>query len=252
MIPPSLLLSRYRNSFLLHLFRHLDRIRTSKSKQLTKILCTELTYLYELACIITYKDIQKYEIDEIKKWVLSLDAAFDLEHMKVIFQEKMVELNLRAFQPNDYTYTFTSIWDFIHFLSLLVDDMVNNRDKLKHDQIINHIRQIKAIYYNLFFVLNCPMCRDHYLSVKGFMIVALERIEIAMHKEKFGNKILLINDIVPANVTKNILMKYGTLYSSMAFHNHINDYRFVQRNISPPANLEKMDWEHYKSLLNIV
>ncbi|BAC67320.1 hypothetical protein AhnVgp069 [Adoxophyes honmai nucleopolyhedrovirus] len=250
MLSPSPLLSRYRNSFLLHLFRHLDRIRLSKSKHLTKILCTELNYLYELACIITYKDVQTVEIEEIKKWIVTVDPTIDLEQVKVLFQEKMVQLNLRAFVPNDYNYNFTTIWDFIHFLSLIADDMVNNREKLKHELINNQVKQIKAIYYNLFFVLNCPMCRDHYLSAKGYLILALEKIELALHKDKYGNKIIM-TDVESTNTSKNSLIKYGTLYASMVFHNHINDYRFVQRNVAPPANLEKMDWEHYKNLLNI-
>ncbi|AYN45025.1 p33 [Alphabaculovirus alterspexiguae] len=251
MIPQSPLFTQYKDSFLLYTFRHLDRIRASKSKQLSQILATELTYLYEIACLISYKDVQNEEIEQLKQWSLQLSHEFDVEHMKMLFKEKVQELNLRSTQPKNYLYTFHTIWDTIHFLALLIDDMVRNREKMTYDFLTNQLRQMKTLYYNLFFKLDCAMCRDHYMSVKGYLIYAIERIELCLNRERFDEKITMVDEITVHNINDNVLMKNGMLYATMVFHNHINDYRWIQRNMKPPVNFQKMNWSEYKSLLNL-
>lgn len=255
MIQLTPLLSQYKDSFFLYTFRHIDRMRLLHSKQLVDILATELTYLYNIACIITYKEVQNDEIDQVKLWALTLDSKHDLEHFKILFNEKMIELNLRAFVPQSYSYSFKTIWDVIHFLALIIDDMVANRNGIPHERLIAHMRQLKAIYYNLFFKLDCAMCRDHYLNVKGYLILNIERNEIALNRERYGQPIEYV-DVAPFEIdsdttNKNLLMRYGTLYASMVFHNHINEYRWVQRNMKPPANAFKMNWTEYKKMLNL-
>lgn len=251
MIPLTPLLAEYKDSFFLFTFRHLDRMRMLKSKHLASILATELTYLYNIACIITYKEIQELEVEQLKEWALTLDDKFDLEHMKIVFHHKMQELNLRAFEPKNYSYTFTTIWNVIHFLALFTDDMILNRQNLQYEFIVNHLRQLKAIYYNLFFKLDCAMCRDHYLNVKGFLIAAIERIEIWLNRERFGEEVKMVDAVLTADAAPNVLMKYGTLYTSMVFHNHINEYRWIQRNMKPPSNSQRMHWDEYKKLLKL-
>lgn len=251
MIPQSPLFTQYKDSFLLYTFRHLDRIRGSKSKQLSKILASELTYLYEIACLIAYKDVQNEEIEKLKQWSLELSHDFDLEQMKLLFREKVQELNLRSTQPKNYSYTFTTLWNTIHFLALLIDDMIANREKLTYDFITNHLRQMKTLYYNLFFKLDCAMCRDHYMTVKGYLIQTIERIELCLNRERFGEKIVMVDEITVQNINDNVLMKHGMLYTTMVFHNHINDYRWIQRNMKPPINFEKMKWSTYKTMLDL-
>jgi Baculovirus P33 len=251
MIPQSALFAQYKDSFFLYTFRHLDRIRSSKSKQLAQILGTELAYLYEIACLVTYKDIQTEEIGKLKEWALNLSHDFDIEQMKLLFNEKMQELNLRSTQPKNYSYTFRTIWDTIHFLALLIDDMVVNRAKMKYEFLSNQLHQMKTLFYNLFFKLDCAMCRDHYMSVKGFLIQSIERIELCLNRERFGETITMVTEIVIDNVNDNTLMKHGMLYASMVFHNHINDYRWIQRNMKPPINFEKMKWTTYKAMLEL-
>ncbi|ADB84420.1 hypothetical protein [Apocheima cinerarium nucleopolyhedrovirus] len=225
------------------------RTINNNSKHLAKILATELTYLYNIGCLIAYKEVQEAEIEELKNWTLSLDSSFDLEHMKIEFNDKMEELNLRAFLPKNFSYTFRTIWDVIHFLAILIDDMVDNRKNLSYEYIVNHLRQMKTLFYNLFFKIDCAMCRDHYLNVKGYIILNIERIEICLNRERFGESIIMVDEITRANTTQNVLMKYGVLYSTMVFHNHINDYRWIQRNMKPPVDAFRMEWSHYKKLL---
>ncbi|QYC92723.1 P33 [Trabala vishnou gigantina nucleopolyhedrovirus] len=251
MIPLTPLLSQYKDSFFLYTFRHMDRIRTLKSKHLSKILATELTYLYNMACIITYKEVQESEVEQLINWVSNLDAKVDLEQIKLEFKDKMIELNLRAFVPNNYLYTFKTIWDVIHFLAIVIDDMVQNRQKLSYDILVNHLRQMKAIYYNLFFKLDCAMCRDHYLNIKGFIILNIERVEICLNRERFGEPIIMVDTITPKNTNRNELMSHGILYATMVFHNHINEYKWIQRNMKPPADMFKMEWSEYKKLLGL-
>ncbi|WBB27218.1 P33 [Mythimna sequax nucleopolyhedrovirus] len=251
MIPDSPLLRQYKDSFFLYTFRHLDRIRSSKSKQLAQILATELAYLYEIACLIAYKDVQANEIEQLKNWATELSHDFDIEQMKIMFNEKMQELNLRSTQPKDYSYSFRTIWDTIHFLALMIDDMVINRDKMTYEFVTNQLAQMKTLYYNLFFKLDCAMCRDHYMSVKGYLIQAIERIQVCLNNERFGEKIGMVDEINIGNVNGNVLMKHGMLYASMVFHNHINNYRYIQQNMKPPSNYKPMEWASYKSLLEL-
>nr|AGS47925.1 putative 33 kDa early protein [Ectropis obliqua nucleopolyhedrovirus] len=226
-------------------------MRTIQSSHLSKILATELTYLYNIACIITYREVQENEIELIKEWVVNLNKEFNLEQMKIEFHDKMSQLNLTAFEPTNYSYTFRTIWNVIHFLGIIIDDIVENRNKLTYDFIVMHLRQMKAIYYNLFFKLDCAMCRDHYLNVKGYIIFAIERIEICLNRERGGETIEMVDEIDVHNETRNVLMRHGVLYATMVFHNHINDYRWIQRNVKPPVNSMRMQWQNYKKMLNI-
>ncbi|AAY84015.1 ORF-84 peptide [Chrysodeixis chalcites nucleopolyhedrovirus] len=251
MIPLTPLFSRYKDSFFLYAFRHIDRIRTCQSREIAEILATELTYLYSIACVITYKDEQANEIEQLKNWALELPSTFDLQQMQVLFIEKTEELNLRAFQPKKYSYSFTTIWDTIHFLAIVVDDMIDSRDKLTYEIVTANLQQMKTIFYNLFFKLNCAMCREHYLGIKGFLIFSIERIEISLNREKFGEKIIMVDEITIKNSNQNTLMKHGTLYATMVFHNHINDYRYIQRNMMPVKHFERMTWAEYKKSLHM-
>ncbi|QEI03678.1 P33 [Rachiplusia nu nucleopolyhedrovirus] len=251
MVILSPLFSRYKDSFLLFAFRHLDRMRLCRPKQLADILATEMTYLYNIACIITYKDVQEKEIEELKQWVLQLPDTFDLTQMQILFTAKTEELNLRAFQPRDYNYSFTTVWDTIHFLCIIIDDMVNDREALGYKIVTTNLSQLKAIFYNLFLQLECALCRDHYITVKGFLILQIERIEWCLNREQYGEKIVFVDEITTRNETQNVLMRHGMLYASMVFHNHINEYKYVQRKMQPPVNFDKMKWNEYKKLLDI-
>ncbi|BAG74647.1 hypothetical protein [Helicoverpa armigera NPV NNg1] len=253
MIPLTPLFSRYRDSYFLFTFRYMDLIRSSPSKELALILSKELTYLYHIACLITYKDIQEQEIDQLREWLLSLPQTMTLEQMKTEFSNKMEQLNLRAPQPKNYAYTFTTIWDSIHFLCLLIDDMVESREKYDNELIRQHLRLMKPVFYNVFFKLNCPMCRNHYLTIKGYLIMQVERIEVALYREKYGEKIVMVDEMRATDATENVLMRHGMLYASMMFHNHVNDYRWIQRNVQPPVqqNTQRMDWTTYKNLLQL-
>ncbi|AKN80658.1 P33, Sulfhydryloxidase [Perigonia lusca single nucleopolyhedrovirus] len=232
----------------------MDRIRMVKSKHLASILSTELTYLYTIASLITYKEVQEHEITQLTEWAMRLEDGSDLEHLKIIYHDKLNELNLRAFEPKNYSYTFTTLWNVIHFMALIADDMFINRDKMTYEHITYHLNQIKTIYYNMFSKLDCAMCRDHYLNVKGQLIFNIEKMTICLNKERFGDKCTL----VMAEITdkdneydNNILMKYNTLHATMVFHNHVNEYKWVQRNMKPPNNAFRMKWSEYKKLLEL-
>ncbi|AKC91685.1 sox [Lambdina fiscellaria nucleopolyhedrovirus] len=251
MIPLTPLFAQYQDSFFLYTFRHLNKMRMIKSQHLVEIMATELTYLYNIACLIIYKDVQNEEIENLKTWALSLNDEFDLEHMKIAFAEKMKELNLRSFQPKSYDYKFSTIWDVIHFLALLIDDMVENRDKLTYSFVFNQLQQMKTFYYNLFSKLDCAVCRDHYIRIKGYLTLNIERLETCMNRERGGEPLEMVDDITSNNVTENVLMKHGTLYATMVFHNHINDYRYIQRNMLPPIKAFRMQWFEYKQMLGL-
>ena len=229
-----------------------------------------------------YKDVQKYEVQQLIEWAANAPPDIDLQQFRIEFMDKTAELNLRSCQPKSFTYTFTTIWDTIHFLSLIIDDMVSTRDKSSSDFVTQQLKTMKVLFYNIFFILQCAVCRDHYMNVKGYIIYHIESIELALEKERYGAPITFtecycekmieetrqdIQDVdgpptkrvrltdtfnhVDLTTFPNVLMKNLMAYVSMTFHNHINDYKWIQRNKKPPAHHERMTWEQYKKLLNI-
>lgn len=183
--------SRYKDSYLLYSFRLIDLLRASKSAHLTKLLSSQATYLYHFACLMKYKDIQKYEVQQLIEWAINASPDMDLQQFRIEFMDKTTELNLRSCQPKSFTYTFTTIWDTMHFLSLIIDDMVYTRDKSSLDFVMQQLKTMKVLFYNVFFILQCAMCRDHYMNVKGFLIYHIELIEIALDKENTGQTLRL-------------------------------------------------------------
>ncbi|QDL56964.1 P33 [Dione juno nucleopolyhedrovirus] len=263
MIPLTPLFSRYKDSYLLYAFRLIDLLRASKSAHLTKLLSSQATYLYHFACLIKYKDVQKYEVQQLIEWATNASPDIDLQQFRVEFMDKTSELNLRSCQPKSFMYTFTTIWDTIHFLSLIIDDMVLTREKSSLELVAQQLKIMKVLFYNIFFILQCAMCRDHYMNVKGYIIYHIERIELALDKERYGTPINFTNsyceqDAEPArqetdsNLSPpNVLMKNLMAYVSMTFHNHINEYKYIQRNQKLPVHQERMTWEQYKKSLNL-
>ncbi|AKR14144.1 sulfhydryl oxidase [Dasychira pudibunda nucleopolyhedrovirus] len=282
MIPLTPLFSRYKDSYLLYAFRLIDLLRASKSAHLTRLLSLQATYLYHFACLIKYKDVQKYEVQQLIEWAASAPPDIDLQQFRVEFMDKTAELNLRSCQPKSFMYTFTTIWDTIHFLSLIIDDMVATREKSSLDFVAQQLKTMKVLFYNIFFILQCAMCRDHYMNVKGYIIYHIERIELALEKERYGAPITfsesyceetiedarqdtqdlegpptkrarLADTLEHADSTTaaNVLMRNLMAYVSMTFHNHINDYKWIQRNQKPPLHQERMTWVRYKKALNL-
>ncbi|AUR45089.1 sulfhydryl oxidase [Spilosoma obliqua nucleopolyhedrosis virus] len=274
MIPLTPLFSRYKDSYLLYAFRLIELLRASKSPHLTKLLSSQATYLYHFACLIKYRDVQKYEVQQLIEWAINASPDLDLQQFRIEFMDKTAELNLRSCQPKSFMYTFTTIWDTIHFLSLIIDDMVLTREKSSLDFVAQQLKTMKVLFYNIFFILNCAMCRDHYMNVKGYIIYHIERIELALDRERYGAPIIFTNsycnnmierecqeeqnatDQVAKSATEsmvpsNVLMKNLMAYVSMMFHNHINDYKWIQRNQKPPVHQEHMTWDQYKKTLNL-
>ncbi|BBD51432.1 P33 [Samia ricini nucleopolyhedrovirus] len=253
MIPLTPLFSRYKDSFLLYAFRLIDLLRASKSAHLTKLLASQATYFYHFACLMKYKDVQKYEVQQLVEWATNASPDTTHEQFRIEFMDKTAELNLRSCQPKSFTYTFATIWDTIHFLGLIVDDMVLTREKSSIDLVAEQLKTIKVVLYNVFFILHCPVCRNHYMNVKGYIIYHIELIELALDRERYGAPITFTDSYCkePTDLETNTLMKNLMAYVTMTFHNHINDYKWIQRGKKPPAHHERMTWEHYKKSLNL-
>ncbi|ABY65806.1 hypothetical protein [Orgyia leucostigma nucleopolyhedrovirus] len=251
MISSTPLFTQYKDSFLLYTFRHMERMLTCKSQSLTAILAAELTYMYNIASVITYKDVHDSEIEKLKEWALNLNQPTQMEQLIVEFEKKMIELNLRALIPKKYEYSYQTIWESIHFMAIIADDIVHNRKKLTFEFVTNQLRQIKTFYHNLFIKLHCVVCSTHYHNIKGVIIITIERLEICLNRERFGETIITVDDITSNNTTENVIMKYGVLYSTMVLHNHINEYKNIQLNIKPAVDAFKMKWNEYKQLLQL-
>ncbi|QWO71624.1 sulfhydryl oxidase [Orgyia pseudotsugata single capsid nuclopolyhedrovirus] len=251
MIPLTPLITKYKDSFLLYAFRHMDQMSKCQYPELTEILVSEMTYLYNIACIITFKEVYETEIEQLKNWALNLNKNLELEQMKLEFENKMVELNLRSFIPKDYTYSYETIWDTMHFMAIVIDDIIDDRQKLTFEFVMYHLHQMKTFYFNIFVKLQCIICRNHYQHIRGILIGGLERIEICLNRERYGEAVLTVDAITPDNITQNAIMKHGLLYLTMVLHDHINQYKYIQLNAKPSTKAFRMKWSHYKNKLEL-
>ncbi|UZE89739.1 P33/sulfhydryloxidase [Parapoynx stagnalis nucleopolyhedrovirus] len=258
MITRTPLFSRYEDSFLLYSFQTLNLLRSLKSSHLTKLLSSQATYLYHFACLTKYKYIQKYEVQQLIEWAVGTSPQTSPSQFHIEFIDKTNVLNLRSCQPKSSNFTFTTIWDTIHFLSLIIDDMVQTRKDNNIEIIIDQLQSMKALFYNVFLMLNCSVCRDHYMITKGVLILPIELIIKALNKEKNGLEITFVDynyveneNIDSATIGKNILKKNLMIRTSMDYHNHINDFKWIQQNTKPPTHYKPMLWEEYKMQLSI-
>jgi len=251
MIPISPLFNRYKDSYLLFLFRFLDLTRVSLSKDLSNILYHEVIYMYQIGSLVVYKTVKERDLDELFDWFRNLSSEKSLENVKSMYEEKMNILNLKEMCPYNYTFTFTTIWDTIHFLCIIVDDLVMSRNKYTFDFVKHNLQNIKSIFFNMFIILMCPVCANHYLQVKGFLISELEHIEISLYRESQGEPIIFQEEETRSISTKNVLLTNHMLYKSMVFHNRVNGYRPIQRNYDKLNNFKRMDWNRYKNELNM-
>lgn len=209
--------------------------------------------------MIKYKYIQTYEVQQLIEWAVRISPQTSLSQFRIEFIDKTNELNLRSCQPKSFNFTFTTIWDTIHFLSLIIDDMVQVRDGNSNEFVIEQLNTMQVLFYNMFFMLDCPVCRDHYVKTMGFLMLPIESIIKALNYEKKGKEIVFVdfnyvenenNENISKN-PKNVLKKNLMIHTSMDYHNHVNDYKWIQRNMDPPVQHKPMLWDDYKTLLSI-
>lgn len=244
-------LIRYKGSFALFIFRILDMARVAPAKELQGVLIKEVKFLYHLACVTVYDDPQEAKVAKLADWAADLGKDIKLDVFKDMYIEMIKTLNLELLQPPQFVFSFTTIWDSIHYLCLLGDEMVAERDKLEYDSLKTHMKNLKWVFYNVFIILFCPMCARHFLTIDTFPY-EIEKIEVALYREKMGEPLLLVQEITRNMATKNVLHTHHLLYASMMFHNHVNGYRPIQQSNDELNRFQRMDWAIYKNLLGIL
>jgi hypothetical protein len=192
-------------------------------------------------------------VQQLIEWAASLSPQMSFSQFRIEFIDKTNELNLRSCQPKSFNYTFTTIWDTIHFFSLIIDDMVQMREGNGTELIIEQLKTMEVLFYNIFFMLDCPVCRDHYVKTMGYLILPIELIIKALNYEKEGKEIVFVDSIdnYDNENDKNLLKKNLMICSSMDYHNHINDFKWFQRKMKIPLQYKRMSWNEYKTLLGI-
>ncbi|AQQ80362.1 P33 [Betabaculovirus altermyunipunctae] len=244
------LVKRYINSFQLFTFRMLDMIRVAPAEKLKNLLYSEVKFLYNLNCIVVYKETRQGDIEALLQWFMTLSEDLKLEDIKDLYVAKLQDLKLSQLDPEKYLFSFTTIWDAIHLLAYLGDEMVVKRDSLSHEAVMLYFKNLKWVFYNVFIILFCPKCARHFLTVDMFPY-EVEKIEVALYREKMGEPLVLVQEETRSMATKNYLLTNHLLYKSMLFHNHVNGYRPIQSNAPDMNNFQRMDWGVYKSLLGI-
>ncbi|QOD40047.1 p33 [Matsumuraeses phaseoli granulovirus] len=241
---------RYKKSFALFLYRLLDMTRMAPSLELKQVISNEVKFLYNLMCVIVYKENRDNYINDLVLWASNLGSDIKIEIFKDMYTEKLLQINLNELSPAKYVFSFATIWDSIHLMCMLGDDIVLNRDKYDLNMVIGCIKNFKWVFYNVFIVLFCPICAKHYLTIDNFPY-EFEKVETALYREKMGEPIIMVEEIQRNQIHKNILLKNNLLYKSMVFHNHVNNYRPIQHNKDDLNNFQRMEWSIYKSLLGI-
>nr|UYX49714.1 p33 [Darna trima granulovirus] len=243
--------ARYKQSFALFVYRLLDMTRMAPSPELQSVLQKEVAFLYYLFAIVLYhNNLKKNEINSLIEWAANLGSDINLDTFKEMYLEQLTRLNLTHMKPDKFLFSFSTIWDSIHLMCLLADDVVINRETHDQDNVINYIKNCKQVFYNIFIILFCPICAKHYLTIDAFPY-EFERVEVALYREKQGEPLQLVEEINKNQSHKNILIKYHLLYASMSFHNHVNNYRPIQHNNDELNNFQRMDWSLLKTLLGI-
>ncbi|ACZ63564.1 PrGVORF78 [Pieris rapae granulovirus Wuhan] len=242
---------KYKQSFALFVYRMLDMTRMAPSPELKQVLKNEVHFLYDLLCLIIYNDNKEESINVLIDWASVVGSDIKLDVFKDMYIEKLTQLNLQEFAPAKFLFSFTTIWDSIHLMCLIADDIIINRHIYEKETVMSCISNFKWIFYNIFIILFCPICAKHYLTVDTFPY-EFERVEVALYREKMGEPLQLVEEITRNQIHKNILYKNNLLYKSMIFHNHVNNYRPIQHKQDELNNYQRMDWSLLKTLLGII
>jgi Baculoviridae FAD-linked sulfhydryl oxidase len=241
---------KYKNSYLIYIFRMLDMARMAPADKLQEIITDEVKFLYHLICVVVYASKREESVTLLVDWCIALGSDLKLDALADMYVVKLNELNLQALNPGKYTLSFATIWDSIHYLCLLGDALVVHRNEFDSVIVAGIIKNLKNVFYNIFIILFCPICAKHYLTVNIFPY-EFEKIEVALYRESKGDPIIMVNEENKITSSKNVLVHNNLIYKSMVFHNHVNNYRPIQHNNESLNNFERMDWSTYKLQLGI-
>nr|AJA91719.1 P33 [Adoxophyes orana granulovirus] len=241
---------KYKQSYALFVYRFLDLARMAPSENLKNVISKQVQFLYELQCLLIYNKSYAEQVTILIQWASHLGADIKLETFQNMYLSKLEQLDLQKLSPAHYTFTFTVIWDSIHLMCLVSDNIISNRQSFSLDNVMLYMSNIKWVFYNMFLILFCPICAKHYLTVNIFAY-EFEKIETALYREIMGESIIESEEILKTQSHKNVIMKNGLLYASMVFHNHVNNYRPIQHKNKNLNNYQRMSWTILKSLLAI-
>ncbi|AEB00366.1 P33 [Clostera anachoreta granulovirus] len=242
--------TRYKQNYALFVYRMLDMSRMAPSPELRAVLVKEVRFLYNIMCLTIYGQV-KNNITTLIDWAVALGSDITLEVFKEMYQTKLNELQLHELNPPRFVFTFTVIWDSIHLLCMMGDDIIVNRTKYEYSTVMSCIHNLKSVFYNIFVVLFCPICAKHYLITDPFPY-EFEKVEVALYREKMGEPIQLVEEIIRNYSHKNVLLKNCLVYKSMEFHNHVNGYRPIQHAKDALNDFQRMEWGLYKTLLGLL
>ncbi|AAQ21679.1 unknown [Cryptophlebia leucotreta granulovirus] len=241
---------RYRQSFSLFVYRMLDMCRMAPSTELQISLKKQVLFLYNILCLISYNEDRSGAVIHLVDWASQVGSDIKLEVFKDMYLSKLENLNMKELKPNKFLFSFSTIWDSLHLMCLVGDDVIHNRHSYAQENVSACIRNMKWVFYNIFIVLFCPICAKHYLTVNTFPF-EFERVEVGLYREQHGEPLLLVEEINKTQSHKNILYKNHLLYNSMVFHNHVNSYRPIQHNKEELNNFQRMEWSVLKNLLGL-
>ncbi|ABQ52026.1 hypothetical protein SlGVgp083 [Spodoptera litura granulovirus] len=250
MITDTQLMTRYVNSFLILSFRMLDLTRVAPVVEIKSILIKETKFLYTICCLLIYGNAKVSQCEALVEWGAYQDPDANLDVVQKMYMEKLSLLGLGELNVNKYTFSFTTIWDSMHLLCHLGDSIVQQRHSLSYEQVSLFIKNLKWIFYNIFIILFCPRCAKHYITVNT-LTYEIERVELALYREKMGEPIIMVNEETRSMAVKNTLLTNHLLYQSMKFHNHINGYRPIQTGNDELNKFQRMDWNAYRTLLGL-
>nr|UZH98328.1 p33 [Neodiprion sertifer nucleopolyhedrovirus] len=211
----------------------------------------EVTYYLQIFGAITHQNISDSFITNL------MELCAEHKNFDMAYQQLLVKTNLINLQAENKKPSIGRYWDLIHLLSFVVDDIVSKRHKYDYKLVDNKIQNLYRLIANIYVKLGCSVCVEHYLLVRGMLLEPIERLRVSMLLEYRGMDI----QTVPLNEdddTAKVIPQNLCLYTSFRMHNHINNFRMIQRYKADSSVIQQtkqlqlynpLVWSDYKKLL---
>jgi hypothetical protein len=156
------------------------------------------------------------------------------EIMLEAYRDILKNAGLESLAPRaiirDPALRFRAIWDAMHMLSILCDTAIGQSTPETKSEDLKLVKNMKNIFYNIYLILGCSVCVNHYQEVKGSILVEFEKAELSIWS----------NRPAPSHLITRAVFN---------FHNHVTMYRSVQ--YGKPDIQRGMTWDEFTYALGL-
>ncbi|ABC74882.1 hypothetical protein [Neodiprion abietis nucleopolyhedrovirus] len=219
---PSQLMDRYIDMLKFEIktiFRQIHVNITNDS--VVDIMKSEVAYYLQLWASISHQNISKEFMSEL------LVALKSNKNFDTTYADMLERFNVVNLQPVDEKPHIRRYWDLIHLIAHVIDELIDKRNMQKFDVLSKRIQNLTMLISNIYYKLGCAMCVEHWFRIQGYLIQAIERLNISRLLERDGVAVYTVN-LEEDDGTEHTIPKHFCLYRSFQIHNHVNNYRAYQ------------------------